>query len=554
MTLKYLYTILLVFVFLSVSGQTDREIGYNEQALRKLFLADGVSSLNIDAELILHRNSLIEAYKSNLSKNKIPDIPDTACGNVGFQDGFNEWVYQRGERNSSTGVVNNFTTYNDPPNTSGSELLSSLYTDNDIPDNQITVDDLNLDQFGPNAIRLGRNNSGGWVERITKTITLTENNRLFSYNYAVVLEEPTNNHELHQQPFIRIFIEDTNNCSAFFAVLPATGTGSGIPGFILSHSTNNSNIYYRPTSTNSIDLLDPSHGFSGDVTITVEVGDCSLGGHYAYAFFEGSCGNLDNAIVANTGQNGFCINNNVSFSSQQESFGTPSWFVIDPSGNESGPYIVDTFDYYFNQLGEHTIRLEIEGAPNNPGNCEIAFNRTVNIIDCDCEECENCSSFSPIPGKKYVVSAWVLEEHAEQQITYTSSAIALQFQYENGAPLIQQINSFSPSGEIIDGWQRIIGEVIIPEAAQKISINLINTNTSINAYFDDIRIHPFNGNMKSFAYDQETQRLMAELDENNYATFYEYDAEGGLVRVKKETANGVYTIQETRSGNSTINN
>ena len=42
---------------------------------------------------------------------------------------------------------------------------------------------------------------------------------------------------------------------------------------------------------------------------------------------------------------------------------------------------------------------------------------------------------------------------------------------------------------------------------------------------------------------------MAELDENNYSTFYEYDNEGGLIRVKKETEKGVYTIQETRSGN-----
>jgi hypothetical protein len=40
---------------------------------------------------------------------------------------------------------------------------------------------------------------------------------------------------------------------------------------------------------------------------------------------------------------------------------------------------------------------------------------------------------------------------------------------------------------------------------------------------------------------------MAELDENNYATFYEYDLEGGLIRVKKETEKGIFTIQETRS-------
>ena len=76
-----------------------------------------------------------------------------------------------------------------------------------------------------------------------------------------------------------------------------------------------------------------------------------------------------------------------------------------------------------------------------------------------------------------------------------------------------------------------------------------NNSSSNECYFDDIRFYPYNGNMKSFVYDEDTQRLMAELDENNYATFYEYDLEGGLVRVKKETERGVFTIQETRSNN-----
>ncbi|HEY1200087.1 MAG TPA: hypothetical protein VGE79_03850, partial [Niastella sp.] len=60
-------------------------------------------------------------------------------------------------------------------------------------------------------------------------------------------------------------------------------------------------------------------------------------------------------------------------------------------------------------------------------------------------------------------------------------------------------------------------------------------------------IHPFNAQMKSFAYDAVSLRLMAELDENNYATFYEYDDDGSLVRVKKETERGVQTIKESRS-------
>jgi hypothetical protein len=42
-------------------------------------------------------------------------------------------------------------------------------------------------------------------------------------------------------------------------------------------------------------------------------------------------------------------------------------------------------------------------------------------------------------------------------------------------------------------------------------------------------------------------RLMAELDENNYSTFYEYDDDGTLIRVKKETERGIMTLKETRS-------
>ena len=106
-----------------------------------------------------------------------------------------------------------------------------------------------------------------------------------------------------------------------------------------------------------------------------------------------------------------------------------------------------------------------------------------------------------------------------------------------------------PTGDIIDGWQRISGRFIIPENTITAGVVLNNKNAGIPIYFDDLRIHPIDGSVKAFVYDSETFKLMSELDENNYSTFYEYDNEGGLVRVKKETAKGVKTIQETRSGN-----
>ena len=42
-------------------------------------------------------------------------------------------------------------------------------------------------------------------------------------------------------------------------------------------------------------------------------------------------------------------------------------------------------------------------------------------------------------------------------------------------------------------------------------------------------------------------KLTATLDENNYADFYDYDNEGKLVRVKKETKKGIMTVRESRS-------
>ena len=65
-------------------------------------------------------------------------------------------------------------------------------------------------------------------------------------------------------------------------------------------------------------------------------------------------------------------------------------------------------------------------------------------------------------------------------------------------------------------------------------------------YFDDIRITPFNSVFKSYVYDPGTYRLIADLDDNNFATFYNYDEEGILVQIKKETEKGIQTIKTTR--------
>ncbi|MGE7777029.1 hypothetical protein ACQKLP_20080 [Chitinophaga sp. NPDC101104] len=151
-------------------------------------------------------------------------------------------------------------------------------------------------------------------------------------------------------------------------------------------------------------------------------------------------------------------------------------------------------------------------------------------------------SFSPVAGKKILFSAWVKEERDCNCATYDNNVVQLVVKHGENTTL----HEIRPSGNIIEGWQRYEDAVSLPAGTTQLSVMIIATGAT-PVYVDDIRLHPFNANMKSYAYDPVTLRMMAELDENNFATFFEYDDDGVLTRVKKETERGIKTIKETRS-------
>lgn len=164
------------------------------------------------------------------------------------------------------------------------------------------------------------------------------------------------------------------------------------------------------------------------------------------------------------------------------------------------------------------------------------------------DTCESCvGSFALIPGQRYLITAWTKEDGAPLSISnYDNPEIYIDFTLNGGG--VVTVGPFKPDGQIIDFWQRIEQEFDVPSNAISMSIRL--ESVSGDVYFDDIRILPFDASMKTYVYDPQFMRLAAELDERHYATFYEYDEEGKLIRIKKETEKGIMTIQETRNNNA----
>ncbi len=211
-----------------------------------------------------------------------------------------------------------------------------------------------------------------------------------------------------------------------------------------------------------------------------------------------------------------------------------------PNSNGNVPFI-----HGYNG-GNYTVTATVNG----PGSCVSSYTFVAYIV-CTPPPCSDCiGSFAPIPDSTYIISAWVKEANATiNTTTYTNAKINVSFHTaittQPGSMPVGTPVLASPTGLIIDGWQKIEQKFKIPAGAAALKLDLISNGQDAN--FDDIRVFPFNSSMKGYVYDPKTMRLMAELDERNYATFYEYDEEGKLIRVKKETEKGVMTIKESRN-------
>lgn len=154
--------------------------------------------------------------------------------------------------------------------------------------------------------------------------------------------------------------------------------------------------------------------------------------------------------------------------------------------------------------------------------------------------------------KLYTISLWVSQNNQLATYANTGDDVGVKLVFYNAAGgQISTSSIIRPSGNVVETWQRIEGEFTVPLTTKTIGIyfqtNLDGVGTVITNYFDDIRIFPSQSNVSTSVYDANNYRISAVLDANNFATFYNYNEDGKLFLVKKETTDGIKTIKEERA-------
>lgn len=112
-----------------------------------------------------------------------------------------------------------------------------------------------------------------------------------------------------------------------------------------------------------------------------------------------------------------------------------------------------------------------------------------------------------------------------------------------GAEVMAQVTKVAKVGEwtlLNMQWQNLTGLVI----GEKVTLVLSNTSSN-QVYVDDVRLQPDDAQMTCYVYDPLTYRVLTTFDDQNFGMYYQYNAEGQMVRTLIETEEGIVTSGES---------
>ena len=145
------------------------------------------------------------------------------------------------------------------------------------------------------TVRIGNANTGAETEELTYSMAVSTQNSQFTFSYALVLN--SGSHLPTEQPFFNITILDQSGnpipgCGSYN--VDASGAANDPSFTYAAYYDTFSNawevgfdtVYYKKWTTVGVDLTAYA---SQTVQIIFRTADCSLGGHFGYAYIDASC-------------------------------------------------------------------------------------------------------------------------------------------------------------------------------------------------------------------------------------------------------------------------
>jgi gliding motility-associated-like protein len=278
MKTKIYITVVLAVTYILCLGQTQKSSNYTIDSLQHfnrsywLSFISQKQPLQADAAEFMkaqERQYIMDTYYPTQKQSPQPPTIQQACTNIDFESGnTNGWTL-------SNGFHPLFNASGCCPTAGGAQtIMTGNGTD---PCGGFPV----VSPGGLFSIRLGNNGTGGRADRMEQTFSVTAANLNFTYKYAVVFQDP--GHAVADQPAFTIQMLDSSG-NAIPCTYYNVSAGQNIPGFV--NSPNCAGVVYKPWTNVVVDL---SSYLNQNVTIRFTTYDCSLGGHYGYAYIDGSC-------------------------------------------------------------------------------------------------------------------------------------------------------------------------------------------------------------------------------------------------------------------------
>ena len=384
MKTNYLLIALLGFILVNIYGQgkidsltvvTEKNSNisfWNAYADKiKLTAIEKKEFLNSHQRQILNPNTTIQKQFNFSTQNNTMAGP---CVNIDFENGnLSGW-------NTSCGFHPIFNPLGCCPNPGGQQTImigAALDPAGGFP---IVAPGGNF------SLRLGNNLTGGEADRIEQTFLVNLNNCNFKYRYAVVFQDP--GHISSQQPAFQVEMLDSLGLQ-----IPCTyynvAAGGSIPGFF--NSPNLAGVVFKPWSDVVVDL---TNYIGQNVTIRFTTFDCALGGHYGYAYIDGSCLSFIPGY-----SDSVCIGSSKAFCAPS-GFGTYTW---------NGPGIVNSQNLCINASnpGIYTCQTTLYTGCNGPQFTYTLSNYPNPIASFNSQSANACSTLFTFSNSSTISSGFI---------------------------------------------------------------------------------------------------------------------------------------------------